>query len=64
MPLKNYTSSVSATRSISYIEGKLALLWAKEILKLYKEGIVTGKCFNVPLNGHDMFFQLPAKVAE
>lgn len=63
--LKNYTSSMPATRSISYIEAKLAQNGAREILKLYDDGgRVTGICFIVPLNGQDMPFKLPAKVAE
>ncbi len=65
MPLKNYTSSVPATRSISYIETKLAQNGAREILKLYDDNCrVTGICFVVPLNGQDMPFKLPAKIAE
>ncbi len=65
MALKNYTSTMPAARSISYIETKLAQNGAREILKLYNEaGRVTGICFNIPLNGRDMFFKLPAKLAE
>ncbi len=65
MTLKNYTSSMPAIRSISYIETKLAQNGAREILKLYDEaGRVMGICFKIPLNGRDMFFKLPAKIAE
>ena len=65
MPLKNYTSTMPVSRSISYIEIKLAQNGAREILKLYnKSGQVTGICFNIPLNGRDMFYKLPAKIAE
>lgn len=63
--LKNYTSTVPATRSISYIETKLAQKGATQILKLYDATArVEGICFIIPMNGRDMPFKLPAKVAE
>lgn len=63
--LQNYTSSISAARSISYIESKLAQNGARQILKEYDDsGRVMGISFNIPIDGHDMFFKLPAKVAE
>jgi len=65
MPLKNYTSSVSAIKSISHIETKLAQNGAKQILKLYDEQCrVAGICFIVPINGSDMPFKLPARISE
>ena len=65
MPLKNYTSSVPAARSIMYIETKLVQHGAKEILKMYDgEGCVTGICFMIELNGKEIPFKLPGKVAE
>ncbi len=63
--LKNYTSSVSAARSISYIEAKLAQNGARQILKLYDENArVEGMCFIIMLNGLEMPFKLPAKISE
>lgn len=63
MPLKNYTSKIPASRSISYIESKLAQNGARQILKTYDDdGKVTGMCFTIPINGHDMPFKLPARV--
>lgn len=63
--LKNYTSSVSAARSISYIELNLAKNGARQILKEYDSSKrVSGISFNIPIDGKDMFFKLPAKVAE
>ena len=63
--LKNYTSSVSAAKSIAFIESKLAQNGAMQILKEYdKNQRVIGICFNIPVNGKDMFFKLPAKVAQ
>ncbi len=65
MPLKNYTSSVPASRSISYIEGKLAQNGARKILKLYDEsGRVTGMCFEIPIDGTDIQFKLPSNVSK
>jgi len=65
MALKNYTSSVSAARSIAYIEAKLAQNGATQILKEYgKDQRVVGISFLIPVNGKDMFFKLPAKVAQ
>ena len=61
--LKNYTSTVPAVRSISYIETKLAQNGARQILKLYdEESRVTGLCFIIPMNGRDMPFKLPANI--
>lgn len=61
--LKNYTSSVPATRSITFIETKLAANGAKEILKLYDDdGRAEGICFGININGQRMNFKLPARI--
>lgn len=63
--LKNYTSQVPASRSISYIEQKLAQNGARQILKTYDDnGRCSGICFVIPIDGIDMPYKLPAKVAE
>lgn len=63
MALKNYTSTVSAAKSIAFIEAKLAQHGARQILKLYDPvARVSGICFIVPINGVDMPFKLPARV--
>jgi hypothetical protein len=63
--LKNYTSSVSAERSISFIESKLAHHGAKSILKEYDANKqVSGVSFIIPVNGADLPFKLPARIAE
>lgn len=64
MPLKNYTSSVSASRSISHIEAKLAQNGACQILKTYDDGRVTAICFIVMVEGQEMAFKVPARIAE
>jgi len=63
MALKNYTSQISANRSISWIEAKLASSGARQILKTYDpEGRVEGIAFIIPINGTSMSFKLPAQV--
>ena len=61
--LKNYTSQVSAARSIAFIESKLAQNGARQILKLYDtEGRVTGMCFMMKIDGREVPFKLPARI--
>ena len=63
MALKNYTSQVSASRSISWIEGKLARSGATQILKMYDSQCrVEGIAFIIPINGTAISFKLPAQV--
>lgn len=64
MTLKNYTSQVPASRSISWIEKKLTRCGSRQILKMYDEaGAVSGLAFITPIEGLDMAFKLPAQVA-
>ena len=63
MPLKNYTSTVPAARSITYIESCLTRSGARQIMKSYdNDGRTEAISFSIPLNGNDIFFKLPAKV--
>lgn len=63
--LKNYTSSQSVARSISYIEAKLVQHGATQILKRYgPDSRVDSICFSINIDGNDMPFKLPAKVQE
>ncbi|MDD5501939.1 MAG: hypothetical protein PHH26_00555 [Candidatus Thermoplasmatota archaeon] len=65
MSLKNYTSSVSASRSISYIEEKLVQHGAKQILKLYDgKQRVSGICFIMLYEGAEIPYKLPARLPE
>ena len=65
MTIKNYTSQISAMRSIGLIEAKLAAKGASQILKEYDpEGKVEGIAFIIKIDGVDMPFKLPAKVDE
>jgi hypothetical protein len=64
MSLKNYTSQVSAIRSINAIECKLAAHGAKQILKEYTtDGLVASISFIIHSNGIELPFHLPSRVA-
>lgn len=65
MALKNYTSTVPASRSISYIEAKLVKHGARHILKTYEvDGRINALCFSVVFDGKEIPFKLPARVAQ
>ena len=61
MNLKNYTSTVPMTNSISKIEHKLAQAGATHIAKSYNKERPVGMIFQIPINGNPMTFKLPAK---
>jgi hypothetical protein len=60
--LKNYTSTVLASKSVQHIEDCLVRHGAKNILKLYSDEKLTGIAFIIPVNGKDMPFRLPARI--
>ena len=63
MALKNYTSSVSASKSINWIEGKLAKHGAKQILKEYTpDARVAAIAFIIDINGIELPFHIPARI--
>lgn len=62
MNLKNYTSEVPASTSISRIEKYLVEAGATDISKKYDSGICSALTFRMMVNGMPMFFQMPAKV--
>ena len=63
MPLKNYTSTVPASRSISFIENKLVSCGARDIMKRYDpEARVESIMFMININGTDVPFRLPARI--
>lgn len=64
-PIKNYTSSISSSRSITFIESQLIKHGAHQILKTYdSDGRVASLCFMIKIEGRDMPFKLPARVEE
>src|SRR5262245_62846274 len=63
MNLANYTSGVPANRTIADIEAILADAEAVSVNKLYgHDRTIASLSFAVPLNGHLVNIQLPAKV--
>ena len=65
MTIKNYTSSVPAARSVQYIENKLVVHGAKQIMKEYdKDNRLSSICFIIDVNGQEMPFKLPAKMEQ
>ena len=61
--IKNYTSSVPAIRSISYIEHQLVVHGARDIMKQYgSKGELSELCFTIETNGKRIAFALPARV--
>lgn len=62
MNLKNYTSEVSASRSMALIEEYLVKAGATDISKKYADGVCSSVVFRMVVNGNALFFQLPAKV--
>ena len=62
--LKNYTSTISVTRSIQHIEDRLVRYGAQKILKTYdSQKNLEGFCFIISLQGKEIPFKLPARVA-
>lgn len=62
MNLKNYTSTVPASNSISRIEKMLVGIGAKNINKQYQNGNLYSFTFLIDVNENTMIFKLPAKV--
>lgn len=60
--LKNYTSEVPASRSISRIEKMLVEIGAKNINKQYEDSTLRCITFLVDRRGNTYAFRLPAKV--
>jgi hypothetical protein len=63
MPLKNYTSSVSAHKSIQFIERQLAAHGATSVMKRYgPEGRIEAIMFVIPIDGKEMVFKVPSRI--
>jgi hypothetical protein len=63
MPLLNYTTSVSAGRTVGEIQEKLAKAGARQILHEYGDGgVVTALSFRIQTRFGEMAFRLPANI--
>jgi hypothetical protein len=61
--IRNYTSTVPATKSVNFIEDKLVRHGAKNIMKLYKDGKLEGIAFIITIDGRgDIPFRVPARI--
>jgi len=61
--IKNYTSQVPVARSISYIEAKLVMHGALDIMKRYEGQELQAISFIISVNGRKVPFKLPARTA-
>lgn len=63
--IKNYTSSVPVSRSVSHIEDCLVRHGAKNIMKMYDaDKKLESLCFILPVDGKDIPFKIPANVTQ
>lgn len=64
--IKNYTSTVPATRSVAYIEHRLVKFGARNIVKSYdSNGTLSGLCFVIEPHGTgQLTFSVPARTKE
>lgn len=60
MKIKNYTSEVAVSKTISRIEEILAAAGAKAIGKNYEAGKLASITFQMEMNGRDLLIRLPA----
>jgi len=61
--IKNYTSTVPASRSVQRIEDKLVAHGAKNILKLYEDKKLIGIAFILTVdNNKEIPYRLPARI--
>jgi hypothetical protein len=61
--VKNYTSTVAASRSVQHIEERLVEHGAMNILKLYEDKHLVGIAFILDNNGEQLPFRLPARIS-
>lgn len=62
MPLKNYTTKISAARTVGEIQETLAKMGAKQILMDLDNGVPTGVSFGIDTIFGERYFNLPANV--
>ena len=63
MPILNYTTTISISKTVGKIQEKLASAKAKAIMTEYdNEGVLSSMSFKISLNGKDISFRLPANI--
>lgn len=62
--IKNYTSSVAASKSVAHIEDQLVSHGAYNILKIYDDKKLDGIAFIIKIEGKEIPFQLPSNIKE
>ncbi len=63
MAVQNYTSTVTASKSIGNIEKILAMNGAQQIIKTYSaDGQVVSVCFSIKIHGHNVPYMLPSRL--
>ncbi len=60
--IRNYTSEVPVSRSVNYIEERLAEVGARSVLKDYDNGALNGIAFIMLVDGREIPFRLPARI--
>jgi hypothetical protein len=60
--LLNYTTQISAEKTVSEIQAKLAKAGAFQILQEYDAGVVSAVSFRIKTQFGDMAFRLPANI--
>lgn len=64
MPIKNYTTRISAGQTLQEIQKKLVAHGAKTFMIEYALGEPSGLCFLVPTKKGELSFRLPANVKQ
>jgi hypothetical protein len=60
--LLNYTTSISAEKTVAEIQTKLAKAGAHQILQEYSGGVISAVSFRIKTQFGDMAFRLPADI--
>ena len=60
--IRNYTSEAPVSKSVQFIEERLAEAGALSVLEIYEEGQLVGIAFVMRVGEQEMPFRLPAKV--
>jgi hypothetical protein len=62
MAIKNYTSQVAVSRSVTHIQDRLVACGAKSIVTEYKDKTLSSLAFTIQVDGREIPFRLPSRV--